>query len=639
MCGISGVYEYKRQTPISPSVMGEMLHLIRHRGPDDEGVYIEDGLALGMRRLSIIDLEGGKQPIFNEDGSVVIVFNGEIYNYLELARVLQENGHQFKTISDTEVIVHLYEEYGDECVQHLRGMFAFALWDMRKQRLLVVRDRLGVKPLYYTNVNQRLIFGSEIKSILHHPMVQARPNLGAIANYLAIKYTPAPDTMFAGIYSLPPGHLLVCDANGVRTRQYWDVSFAHVRNGETSEGGYVEELTALLRESVRLRLRSDVPFGAFLSGGLDSSTIVALMSEQMREPVKTFTVGFESTGGITDELPYARRVAQLFETDHHEILIQARDFVDLTEKIVWHLDQPIADQATVATYMVSQLASRHVKMVLSGEGGDELFAGYARYAGERFAPVFSHLPGLAKSLLLTASDRIRGLRRPKIAIFALCQHEEAKRYANWFPLFNEEMRAQLFAEDFHTKLNGSSINTLFAEHLTRTDATGPLNRMLYVDTKLWLADYLLLRGDKLTMACSLEAREPLLDHKLVEFAATLPPALKLKGWTRKYLLRKAASQWLPAEILERKKQGFTIPTSQWLRKEARSFLNDLLDPATIRRRGMFNPVYVAQLIKEHEEGSADHGNLLWGLINLELWQRLFLDRAHMPMHTPMQPVA
>lgn len=627
------MYQYRTGKPADEHVLSCMLGVIHHRGPDDEGVHVEQALALGMRRLSIIDLDSGQQPIYNEDRSVVVVFNGEIYNYRELAAELRQRGHRFATASDTEVIVHLYEEMGEACVHQLRGMFAFALWDRSRRKLFIARDRLGIKPLYYAQVNDGLVFGSEIKAILQHPQVEAQLNLEALSHYLSLRYVPAPQTLFTNILSLPPGHTLSCDDRGVSTRRYWDLSFADGRNGHQSDEEYAEELESLLRDAVRLRLRSDVPFGAFLSGGVDSSTIVALMSQMLDEPVNTFSVGFEQVGTSTDELPHARLVAEQFHTHHHEIVTGPREFIDLADKIIWHLEQPIADQATIATYMVSKLAARHVKMVLTGEGGDELFAGYARYAGERLSPVFSQLPAPARSLLLAAGQHLPGLRRPKIALYALCQTDEVTRFTNWFPLFNQDMKAALLTEQFRQQINGISSDSIFSHHLAHTDATTPLNRMLYVDTKLWLADYLLLRGDKLTMAASLEGRVPLLDHKLVEFAATLPPRLKLRGWMRKYLLKEVSRKWLPEQIVDRKKEGFPIPISSWFRGEARDFLHDLLSPDTIRRRGLFDEGYVGTLLQEHDTGRDDHGVLLWGLANVELWQRLFLSAGSKAPHT------
>jgi asparagine synthase (glutamine-hydrolysing) len=627
MCGICGVYPYGIGEPVGAEVLDSMLRSIRHRGPDDEGMYLDADVGLGSRRLSIIDLAGGRQPICNEDRSVVVVFNGEIYNFEELRARLQRRGHAFTTDSDTEVIVHLYEERGDECVRELRGMFAFALWDIRRKRLLLARDRLGIKPLYYADRGGRLVFGSEIKALLRHPAVETRPHLEGLGHFLSLKYVPAPETMFDGIKALPPGDLLVCDRNGPTVRSYWQLSFTAPANGHRSEASYAEELTTLLRDSVRRHLVSDVPFGAFLSGGIDSSTIVALMSECLAAPVKTFSVGFDGDGAAFSELPYARLVAGRYGTDHHEICVRAQDLVAHAEKIVWHLDQPIADAATLANYMVAELARRHVKMVLTGEGGDELFAGYARHAGDKLSPLFDRLPRPAKSLALACASRLPGIHRPKLALYALCQPTETSRLVNWFPLFNPDMKAALLTDDFKATLNGSSAEHVFGDRLARTDAADPLSRMLFLDTTLWLPDDLLARGDKTSMAASLEARVPLLDHELVEFAATLPPQLKVRRLARKYLLKQVSRAWLPPEIIGRSKKGFPVPLSVWFRQEARSFVRDILSVSAVRRRGLFNPRYVQALIDRNERGEGECGDWLWALINVELWYRQFIDSS------------
>jgi asparagine synthase (glutamine-hydrolysing) len=625
MCGICGFYQYKAQRPVEAQVLQGMLHVLRHRGPDGSGTYLDQHLALGMRRLSIIDLEGGNQPITNEDGSILTVFNGEIYNYRQLRELLIKRGHKLITSSDTEVLVHLYEDYGDDFVQHLRGMFAFAIWDQRQRRLLLARDRLGIKPLYFTQTDGQLIFGSEIKAILQHPSVHRDLDIEALTNFLSLRYVPTPQTMFKGIWSLPPGCTLSCDRHGVKTNHYWDLVFDGNRNGHRCEQDYAQELQALLRESVALHLICDVPFGAFLSGGVDSSTIVALMSQLLEKPVKTYSVGFEGDGESLSELPYARLVAQKFQTDHHEVLIRPTHLLELAETVAWHLDQPLAEHATLANFMVARLAACDVKMVLTGEGGDELFAGYARYSAERLAPWFGLLPETAKRAALAASARLPGFRREKIALYALSQPEELTRFLNWFPLFNSRGKQSVLSDDLKEKLRGYSTEDVIATQLARSEATDSVSRMLYMDTTLWLPDLLLARGDKMSMAASVEARVPLLDHKLVEFAASLPANLKVKGLVRKYLLKKVAQSWLPGEIVRRKKQGFPIPMALWLRNEARSFMHDILCSPSLGMRGLLNPRVIEQLIREHEQRKADHSALLWGLISLELWQRVFLD--------------
>lgn len=625
MCGIAGFFSRQSRENAAAELNG-MLDSILHRGPDESGTMLDHGLAMGMRRLSIIDLADGSQPIFNETGRYGIVFNGEIYNYKELRQQLLASGHVLKTHSDTETIVHLYESLGADCLHQLRGMFGLAIWDNVQQELFIARDRLGIKPLYYTLVSGSFLFASEIKALLAHPLVKPQVDLMALSEYLSLKYVPAPRTLFAGIASLPPGHWLkIKNGEIVQTCRYWDLSFQKPsEQSNRTDADFTDELQALLQETVSLHLRSDVPFGAFLSGGLDSSTIVALMSEQMSTPVKTFSVGFDGEG-IQDELPYANEVAQAFNCQHHTLKINAQDFIDLADKVLWHLDQPIADQATVATYMVAKLARQHVKMVLTGEGGDELFAGYARYQGEQYSRYTRWLPPFASSALRWTFEKLPGLRRAKIAAQALSYTDEAKRFANWFPMFKDDIKQHLLCHEFSNLQHGAE--QLFAEHLTHCDAQDSVDRMLYVDTKLWLADYLLLRGDKLTMANSLEARVPLLDHRVVEFAAQLPPNMKLRNGQRKFLLKQVARRKLPRSIIDRKKQGFPIPIERWLRNEAASLMQDLLSEDTIRRRGLFNPQFIRNRIQQHLVGYADHSTELWGLMSLEMWQRRFIDGA------------
>jgi asparagine synthase (glutamine-hydrolysing) len=635
MCGIAGIFEYQGRRSIHADTLRRMTDAVCHRGPDDSGEFIDDALALGMRRLSIIDLEGGKQPIANESGEIVLVFNGEIYNYRELRERLISNGHVLKTMSDTEVIVHLYEEQGEDCVLALRGMFGFALWDASERKLVLARDRLGIKPLYYADINGTLVFGSEIKSILQHPGVSAQLNHQALSDFLSLKYIPSPDTLFENIRAVPPGFMLICTGRGVRLRRYWDLRFSEVAGRD--EAACAERLEALLRESVLLHLRSDVPFGAFLSGGLDSSTIVALMASYLDQPVETFSVGFSGEGHAMSETRYARQVAEYFGTRHHELIIQAADFVDSAERVVWHLDQPVADLACFANMMLAESASRRVKMVLTGEGGDELFGGYARYVGERLSPAFKLLPGAAKRALIRGSEYIPGHRRAKLALNALARRDEASRLLAWFPLFNEEEKARLLTGDVWSDADCEATERVIAAQLGNAGSAVPLSRMLYVDTKLWLPDDLLARGDKMSMAASIEARVPLLDHKVVEFAASLPSHLKIHDLTRKYLLKKLAEKLLPREIVHRKKQGFPIPVSLWFRSEAREFVSDLLASDTIRRRGLFDVSYVQTLLREHMSASADRGAQLWALALVELWHAQFIDGTSTREAARLQP--
>ncbi len=628
MCGIVGIAD-ERQTKaqLTPPIQA-MNGAIVHRGPDDHGTFVEHGIALAMRRLSIIDLSGGDQPIWNENRSVMVVFNGEIYNYKELTAALTRRGHTFRSRSDTEVLVHLYEEYGPDCLNHLRGMFAFAIWDLEKRRLFIARDRLGIKPLYYHLYRGCLIFGSEIKSIVRHPDVFASLDLEALNDYLTFKYVPAPRSLFAGIQSLPPGHLMLWQEGHLKIERYWEVAFDRCQIDEggrqISDHEALEQLSHHLHESVRLRLRSDVAFGAFLSGGVDSSLIVAIMSRLVDEPIKTFSVGYD-TAGADDELPSARAVARHCRTEHHEIKIVASDFATLAERVIWHMDQPIADQATVATFMLAESARRHIKVVLTGEGGDEIFAGYARYSGERAARAFSLLPQGAKDALLRVSNNVPGNRRAKLALYALCQREEVARFTNWFPLFNQDAKQAVLSPQLRAQFHRGSSNTVYERLLRETTARTPLHRMLYVDTKHWLPDFLLLRGDKLTMANSVEARVPLLDHELVEFASSLPPKMKLRGRQGKYLLKKLALRYLPASIVYQKKRGFPIPVSQWISGENREFVCDLLTPEILSRRGLFDLQAVERLMTEHQSGFANHSDLIWGLASIEIWHRLFVD--------------
>jgi asparagine synthase (glutamine-hydrolysing) len=623
VCGITGVLEYADGDAVDPGVLRRMTEALRHRGPDDDGVHIQGRVGLGMRRLSIVDVEGGTQPMTDESGDVVVVYNGEIYNAAPLTADLRRAGHRLVTECDTEVLPHLYEDHGPELVDALRGMFAFALWDRRRHRLLLARDRLGIKPLYYRDDGHRLVFGSEIKALLEHPSVTASLDRVALSQYLSLKYVPAPRTMFAGIRALPPGCMLLCDAGGVRLRRWWELD-VNQRGPARSEDEYAEGLVARLRESVRLHLRSDVPFGAFLSGGLDSSLVVALMSEVLADPVRTFSVGFAAGGRQVGELPYAALVADRFATKHSSLVMTGEDFVASTPGVVESLDQPIADAPAVPLLLLSQLAARDVKMVLSGEGGDELFAGYARYVGEQAAPFLRPLPTALRAQGLGAAARRARSPRHRIALHALSKADELERMVAWFPLFDDPAKRRLLRPEVATELPGNEAQEGLSAAFERRHPPDPLSRMLYHDTTRWLPDLLLARGDKMSMAASLELRVPLLDHQVVDFAAGLPSRLKVRRLARKVLLRQVARDLLPAPILARPKEGFPMPVAQWLRGEARPLMTDLLAPEAVRRQGLFDPVEVTRLIDAHLSGHRDHARELWGLVVVELWFRRYL---------------
>ncbi|HEY6247768.1 MAG TPA: asparagine synthase (glutamine-hydrolyzing) [Pyrinomonadaceae bacterium] len=624
MCGIAGFVDLNETGPMisAQEVIDRMCQVIRHRGPDDQGTYLKDGVALGMRRLSIIDLVGGHQPISGEDGSVTIVFNGEIYNFLELKPKLESLGHTFKTHSDTEAIVHAYEQFGPNCVDHLRGMFAFAIWDAKARTLFVARDRVGKKPLYYTTSPEgTFVFGSELKSLLAHPDVQRELDPKALDAYLTLGYVPDPLSIFRNINKLAPGHYLTFSDDGVRVNRYWDFNFEPV--AARSETDYLAELRELLDESVRLRLISDVPLGAFLSGGIDSSTVVAMMARHMGQPVKTFSIGFHEDS--YNELKYARLTAQKFNTDHHEFFVTP-DICSIVDELVWHFDEPFADSSAIPTYMVSKLARDHVTVVLSGDGGDELFAGYTRYVVDRKRQGFARLPKpLRESLMRPLSEAL-----PHAAWGRNYLHnvslDPISRYLDSVSVFTSLNRNSLYTSDFKSNLGSSSyVPTLFNDLVNHVQTGESLDQLLYLDSKTYLPGDILTKVDRMSMAVSLEARAPLLDHKLIEFVTNVPASLKLSGLETKYLLKQAVRDLVPAEILNRPKQGFGVPIQEWINQQLRSRVRETLTEPRTRQRGYLNSQYVDVLLDEHERGRRDHSMGLWALFMLELWHRQFVD--------------
>jgi len=627
MCGIAGFIDLWDTRAVCDAseralILDRMCQIIRHRGPDDQGTMVKDGVALGMRRLSIIDLAGGHQPMSGEDGSVTIVFNGEIYNFLELKPQLEARGHRFQTHSDTEAIVHAYEEFGDSCVNHLRGMFAFAIWDERARKLFVARDRAGKKPLYYTVTPQgTLVFGSELKSLLEHPDVEREINLQALDAYFTLGYVPDPLSIFRDIHKLPPGHHLTFANGRVIVRQYWDFTFEPAQSRR--EEDYLEELRTLLDDAVRLRLISDVPLGAFLSGGIDSSTVVGLMARHMGQPVKTFSIGFHEDS--YNELKYARLTAKKFGTDHHEFFVTP-DICEIVDELAWHFDEPFADSSAIPTYMVSKLAREHVTVVLSGDGGDELFAGYTRYLVEQQRSGFANLPGFVRrGMMQPLSRRLPHGARGRNYLHNISL-DPLDRYLDSVSIFTWLNKQSLYTQDFRNRLGGDGyVAGRFREYGMNVKTDEPLDRLLYLDSKTYLPGDILTKVDRMSMAVSLEARVPLLDHKLIDFVTRIPASMKLAGLETKHLFKRAIKDLVPEEILNRPKQGFGVPIQEWINQQLRDRLRDTLREPRTRQRGYVESRYLDVLLDEHERGRRDHSMSLWALLMLELWHRQFFD--------------
>lgn len=626
MCGIAGFIDLwsAKVKPERTSVLRNMCQVIRHRGPDDEGAFVKDGVALGMRRLSIIDLSGGHQPICGEDGTVTIVFNGEIYNFKEVKEQLESRGHVFTTHSDTEAIVHAFEEYGASGVNYLRGMFVFAIWDDKTQQLFLARDRVGKKPLYYTlTPDGTFVFGSEIKSLLEHPSVQREIDPQALDAYLTLGYVPDPLSIFKGIHKLPPGNCLWFSQGEVKVSEYWDFNFRTAPGHKETD--YLDELRALLDESVRLRLISDVPLGAFLSGGVDSSTVVALMARHMDQPVKTFSIGFHEDS--YNELEYARLTAKKFGTDHHEFIVTP-EICDIVEELVWHFDEPFADSSAIPTYMVSKLAREYVTVILSGDGGDELFAGYTRYVIDQKRSNFARIPSLVrKRMMQPLSAHLPHGTHGRNFIHNISL-DPIDRYLDSVSVFTRLSKESLYTSDFQARLKDRHwVTQYFHTFATKVHSTDPIDRLLYLDSKTYLPGDILTKVDRMSMAVSLEARAPLLDHKLIDFVAQIPASLKLANGETKHILKRAVMDLVPAEILNRPKQGFGIPVQEWINQQLRDQIRDVLSDERTRQRGYLNPKYLHVLLDEHERSRRDHSTALWALFMLELWHRQFLDRA------------
>ena len=611
-----------------------------HRGPDDEGIHADGPCAIGMRRLSIIDLSGGHQPIGNADSTLWVVCNGEIYNFRELTAELTQQGYRFRTASDSEVLIHAYAHYGDDFVQRLNGMFGFALWDARRQRLLVGRDRLGIKPIYYVQRDGTLAFASEAKALLSLPGMQPEVDRTALQSYLELGYVPAPYSIFRGIRKLPPASLLIVQGNSVDIRSYW----APPQQVDTSmsEAEWTTQVRSQIAESVRRQMVSDVPIGAFLSGGIDSSAVVAFMAASSDQPIKTYSIGFAGSKAddYYNELPFARQVSELFHTDHHEILVKP-DVASLLPRLLWHMDEPISDTAFITTYLVSEFARKDVKVILSGVGGDELFGGYRRYLGDHLLGRYNRLPAPLRALAASAAAILPTDRHSPLLNFfryakgflASADQPLDQRYESYIRVFAREAARDLLVDPPQTAYR--PVTQAF-QSATGHDA---LNRMLNVDLQTQLPDDLLMLTDKMTMATSLECRVPLLDHDLVELAARMPEAIKIRGGRLKHVMKEALAGVLPREILDRKKRGFGTPMGAWLKGDLAPLLRSVLSPTSITARGFFRPEAVGRLISAHDRNQIDGTDPLLSLLNFEIWSRVYLDgRSHQDVAAELKDV-
>ncbi len=626
MCGIAGFISNERIAPVGEReiLLERMCKIITHRGPDEQGMIVKDAAALGMRRLSIIDLKTGQQPIFDCTGNLAIVFNGEIYNFLELKKDLEKRGHRFKTNSDTETIIHAFEEFGTDCLKRLRGMFAFAVYDFQNETLFIARDRVGKKPLFYSKTKYgNFVFGSELKSLIEHGEILREIDFSALDAYLTFGYVPEDFCIFKDVKKLAPGAFLIFENGEIKTENYWD--FSYQENSEIkSEVEYTEILREKLKEAVKVRLISEVPLGAFLSGGVDSSAVVGMMAQILETPVKTFSIGFNEDS--FNELKFARLAAKHFATEHHEFIVTP-DLVQIIDELVWHFDEPFADSSALPTFMVSKMAREFVTVILSGDGGDELFAGYTRYATDKRRGGLEKLPRFVRTKILQKlGEKLPHGAKGKNYIYN-ASLGSVERYIDSISHFGNLKKGELYAAGFLEKLNGDIGKgaEIYKQIAGSTLSNNSLDRLLYLDSKTYLPSDILTKVDRMTMANSLEARVPLLDHELIEFVQTIPAELKLKDFETKYIFKKSLENLVPKEILYREKQGFGVPINEWINLQLKERIHsDLLEKKTLER-GYFEEKYIKVLLDEHAKNRRDHSHALWILWMLELWHRRFAD--------------
>ncbi len=631
MCGIVGKLNFDFQKPVNPELIKKMAGTLRHRGPDDEGIYIRNNVGFGHQRLSIIDLsENAHQPMFNEDKTIWIVCNGEIYNFKDLRKDLIEKGHRFISNSDTEVIIHLYEEHGQNCLKYLRGMFAFGIWDEKKHRLFLARDRLGKKPIYYFLDSYCFIFASEIKAILEDSNVKREVNYKAIHNYLTYHYVPNPQTAFQNIFKLPPAHFLILENCQIKIERYWNLNYMPKLN--ISEKESCQEILSRLEEAVKIRMLSDVSLGAFLSGGVDSSTIVALMAKLSKEPIKTFSIGFEES--LYNELPYAKSVAGLFKTEHHEFLVKPKA-LEVLPKLVWYYGEPFADSSALPVFYVAKMARDYIKVALNGDGGDENFGGYRRYYIDRLIQNYNRLPRFIRGKIInrliqfipyTNFPRLNLFLQKLKVVSETGSGFQPKRHLWLLYWFNYNLKERLYSEDFKQKIRGEeSLDVMVKSYKNFGNFDNYLDNMMSVEVNTYLPDDLLVKMDIGCMANSIEARSPLLDHKFMEFVAALPAEFKIKKGERKYIFKKAIETLLPKNIIYREKKGFTPPLDDWFRKEMKDYAYEVLLDSKTLGRNYFKKEGIEKLLKEHCQSKINNGGVIWGLIFLELWHRAFID--------------